>query len=791
MTDRFEKSMQTLELPRVLDMLADQAVTEEGKDKARRLRPETDPVEVTALLAETTAAVEKMVLGGSPAFAGVRPVAGSLQRANMGGSLNTRELLDIAKVLAAARSAKEYGEGDAEKKTPIDVLFHSLRPNRFLEDKITGSIVGHGELADSASPELASIRRHMRATESKVRDILQRIISSSQAKYLQESIITQRSGRYVVPVKSEFKNEIPGLVHDLSGSGSTFFIEPMGVVKANNELRELQAKEEKEIDRILAELSAEAASFREDINLDYELLIRLDVIFARAKLSNKMHAMAPGLSTKGLNLRRARHPLLPPKTAVANDLSLGETFDTLVITGPNTGGKTVTLKTIGLLTLMAQCGLHIPAGDGSVIKVCKRVLADIGDEQSIAQSLSTFSSHMSNIVGILEETDDETLILLDELGGGTDPVEGAALASAIIDHARSLGAMVAATTHYAELKVYAMTTPGVENASCEFDVETLAPTYRLLVGIPGKSNAFAIARRLGISEEIIQDAAARVDAENVRFEDVLTKLDHQRQEMEKEQRQAAQLRREMEEASAKAQAYRDQLQKEKEKAEASAKAQARAILDDARRTADQVFQELGDMRKKAQKEQNWQKVNDQRAGLRHKLNEAEDKLGARPQAAVPPMLRPAKKGDTVTILKTGTQASVLSVNKDGVLQLQAGILRITAKQDEVRVVEGETQSQKAAKQYIRRTEHKLRSLGAKAEVDLRGMTTDEAELTLAQFLDRAMVSNLTQVTVIHGKGTGAVRKAVHAYLKRCKGVASFRLGRYGEGEDGVTIVELS
>ena len=791
MTDRFEKSMQTLELPRVLDMLADQAVTEEGKDKARRLRPETDPVEVTALLAETTAAVEKMVLGGSPAFAGVRPVAGSLQRANMGGSLNTRELLDIAKVLAAARSAKEYGEGDAEKKTPIDVLFHSLRPNRFLEDKITGSIVGDGELADSASPELASIRRHMRATESKVRDILQRIISSSQAKYLQESIITQRSGRYVVPVKSEFKNEIPGLVHDLSGSGSTFFIEPMGVVKANNELRELQAKEEKEIDRILAELSAEAASFREDINLDYELLIRLDVIFARAKLSNKMHAMAPGLSAKGLNLRRARHPLLPPKSAVANDLSLGETFDTLVITGPNTGGKTVTLKTIGLLTLMAQCGLHIPAGDGSVIKVCKRVLADIGDEQSIAQSLSTFSSHMSNIVGILEETDDETLILLDELGGGTDPVEGAALASAIIDHARSLGAMVAATTHYAELKVYAMTTPGVENASCEFDVETLAPTYRLLVGIPGKSNAFAIARRLGISEEIIQDAAARVDAENVRFEDVLTKLDHQRQEMEKEQRQAAQLRREMEEASAKAQAYRDQLQKEKEKAEASAKAQARAILDDARRTADQVFQELGDMRKKAQKEQNWQKVNDQRAGLRHKLNEAEDKLGARPQAAVPPMLRPAKKGDTVTILKTGTQASVLSVNKDGVLQLQAGILRITAKQDEVRVVEGETQSQKAAKQYIRRTEHKLRSLGAKAEVDLRGMTTDEAELTLAQFLDRAMVSNLTQVTVIHGKGTGAVRKAVHAYLKRCKGVASFRLGRYGEGEDGVTIVELS
>ena len=790
MTDLFEKSMETLELPRVLSLLADQAVTEEGKERARRLRPETDPAEVALRLKETTAAVNKMVLRGSPSFSGVKPVAGSLQRADMGGSLNTRELLDIAGVLAAARSAKEYGESDGEEKSPIDVLFHSLHPNRFLEDKITGSIVGDGELADSASPELASIRRHIRATESKVRDILQKIISSSQAKYLQESIITQRSGRYVVPVKSEFKNEIPGLVHDLSGSGSTFFIEPMGVVKANNELRELQAKEEKEIDRILAELSAEAASFREDITLNYDLLIRLDSIFARGKLSARMGAMEPGLSAKSLCLRRARHPLLPPKTAVANDLSLGEKFDTLVITGPNTGGKTVTLKTIGLLTLMAQCGLHIPAGDGSTIRVCQRVLADIGDEQSIAQSLSTFSSHMSNIVGMLAETDGETLVLFDELGGGTDPVEGAALAAAIIEHARSLGALVAATTHYAELKVYAMTTPGVENASCEFDVETLAPTYRLLVGIPGKSNAFAISQRLGLPQEIIQQAAARVSAENVRFEDVLTKLDQQRQEMEKEQRQAAQLRLEMEQAAAKAQEYRDSLQKEKEKNEARAKAEARAILDEARRTADEVFRELGDMRKKAQKEQDWQAVNDQRAGLRHRLNEAEDTLGVREKAAPPPMLRPAQKGDTVTILKTGTQGTVLSVNKDGVLQLQAGILRITAKQEEVRVVEGETQTQKAARQYIQRTEHKLRSLGAKAEVDLRGMTTDEAEMTLSQFLDRAIMGNLTQVTVIHGKGTGAVRKAVHTYLKRCKGVASFRLGRYGEGEDGVTIVAL-
>ena len=790
-SERYERSIQILELPQVLDLLAAQAVTEEGKRRALALRPETDREEVALRLKETTAAVDRMVLRGSPALSGIRPVAGSLQRADMGGSLNTRELLDIAAVLAAARSAAAYGETDGDQKTPLDHLFRALRANRFLEDKIVTSIVGDGELADSASPELASIRRHIRATEGRVRDILQRILSSSQARYLQDSIITMRSGRYVVPVKSEAKNEIPGLVHDVSGSGSTFFIEPMGVVKANNELRELQAREEKEVDRILAELSAEAASFKDDISLDYDVLIRLDLIFARGKLSLQMDAVEPRLAGS-LSLRRARHPLLDKKKAVANDLTLGEGFDTLVITGPNTGGKTVTLKTIGLLTLMAQCGLHVPAADGSAIRPCARVLADIGDEQSIAQSLSTFSAHMSNIVGMLEETDGETMILFDELGGGTDPVEGAALAAAVIEHARGRGALVAATTHYAELKVYAMTTPGVENASCEFDVETLAPTYRLLVGVPGKSNAFAISRRLGLPQEIIDQAAARIDAENVRFEDVLTTLEHKRQEMEHERQEAQRLRREMEEAAAKAQEYRDQLRREKEKSEERARAEARTILEDARRTADEVFRELGDMRKRAEKERDadWQQVNDQRAGLRRRLNEAQERLGAAPEEAPPPLLREAKQGDTVTLLRTGTQATVLSVNRDGVLQLQAGILRITARQDEVRVVEGETQAQKAAKQYIRRTEHQLRSLGAKAEVDLRGMTTDEAEMVLAQFLDRAVLGNLTQVTVIHGKGTGAVRKAVHAYLKRCKAVQSFRLGRYGEGETGVTVVEL-
>ena len=781
MTDLFEKSIQTLELPRVLERLAEQAVTEEGKDHCLALRPLTDADDVQRALDETTAAVNMTALRGSPSFSGVKPVWASLQRADMGGALNTRELLDIAAVLRSARSAKEYGEGEGDRtKTCIDHLFRSLTANRFLEDKITGAIVGEGEIADAASPELAAIRRHIRATASKVRDILNKLISSNQAKYLQDAIITQRNDRFVVPVKSEHKNDVPGLVHDVSSSGSTFFIEPMGVVKANNELKELQSKEEKEIERILAELSAECAQYKEDISQDYDLLVILDVIFARARLAYRMRGAAPRLSEEGLYLRKARHPLLDPNKAVANDLMLGENFDTLVITGPNTGGKTVTLKTIGLLTLMAQCGLHIPVGDDSCVKVFSRVLSDIGDEQSIAQNLSTFSSHMVNIVGILKEADEHTLILFDELG--------AAWAAAIIESAREMGALVAATTHYAELKVYAMTTPGVENASCEFDVDSLAPTYRLLIGIPGKSNAFAISERLGLPKAIIQKAAARIDAENVRFEDVLTQLDEQRQEMEREKEAAAKLRREMEESSKTVREYRARMEAERAKAVEKAQAEARAILDEARDTADQVFKELNEMRRRQRKEEDWQRINDERAGLRHRLNEAEDKLGQRPEEPAPPPTRPAQKGDTVELVKMGTQATVLAVNKDGSLQLQAGILKINAKQEEVRVVEGE--SVKSAKKVVARAEHKLRALGASPEVDLRGMMTDEAIGALDLFLDNAVLGKLNEVRIIHGKGTGAVRKAVREHLKRSRYVKSFRPGRYGEGEDGVTIAEL-
>ena len=792
MTELFEKSIETLELPRVLALLANEAVTEEGKERCLALRPVSVPGDVSRLQKQTSAAFDLLVKHGTPSLSGVRPVAMALRRADRGGALNTRELLDIAQVLRCARNVREYGAGGGEIKTVLDGYFESLTANRFLEDKITGSILSEDEIADAASPELADIRRHIRAAAGKVRDVLNRLISSNQSKYLQDAIITMRGGRYVVPVKSEHKNDIPGLVHDVSGSGGTFFIEPMGVVNANNELRELQAREQKEIERILAELSADCANFKESIEDDYQTLVSLDCIFARAKLSSMMGAMEPALGNH-IELRRARHPLLDPKTAVRNDLTLGGGFDTLVITGPNTGGKTVTLKTMGLLTLMAQCGLHIPASDGSTVKVCSAVLADIGDEQSIDQSLSTFSSHMTNIVAILEQADDGTLILFDELGAGTDPVEGAALAAAIIESARGLGASVAATTHYAELKVYAMTTAGVENASCEFDVETLAPTYRVLIGIPGKSNAFAISRRLGLPEYVIQKAADRVDAENVRFEDVLSQLDLQRQAMEKEKEQAAKLRREMEEARTQAEEYRARIEEERRKATEKAQAEARTIIDQARDAADQTFKELNEMRRRQEEAREWVDDNDQRAELRHRINEAEDALGVKKEdLPLPPPTRDAVVGDTVELIKMGTQAEVVGVNKDGTLRLQAGILQLKAKQEEVRVLEDVTARKKQSAKDRRQSSvtRPFRAAAAKAELDLRGMMVDEALGAVDLFLDNAVMGKLETVTIIHGKGTGALRKAVREHLKKSRYVKEYRPGVYGEGEDGVTVATL-
>ena len=790
-----EKSLKTLELQRVLEQLAELCVSEEAKKNALALVPETEAFEVQRLLDETQAARELISLRGAPGFSGLRNVGESLSRADRGGSLSPKELLLIADLLTCARRAKDYHGEQADKQSILDDRFYALRGGRQLEEKIKRAIPDEDTISDAASPALADIRRHMRMAQAKSRQILQRIISSpSYANVLQEALITQRDGRYVVPVKAERRGDLPGLVHDVSSTGATVFVEPMGVVQANNEFIELTAKEEQEIARILAELSAEAAGYKESIERDFRILTELDGIFARGELSFRMNAMMPVLRRDGgIRLKRARHPLLPAKTAVPIDISLGETFDTLVITGPNTGGKTVSLKTLGLLTLMVQCGLHIPAADGSAVSGYKKVLADIGDEQSIQQSLSTFSAHMGNIVAILEEADDESLILFDELGAGTDPVEGAALAVAIIEQTRSQGAKVAATTHYAELKTFAMTTVGVENASCEFNVETLSPTYRLLIGIPGKSNAFAISRRLGLPERVIDAAQARLSGESVRFEDVLSQLEQKRQALEKRELEADRLLLRREEDAKKAREFREQMERARDNARTRGESEAKRIIRDARSAADAAFAELDRLRKEQEKAGRDANVNEARAALRRGLNEAEQAVTHEPHTApIPKPSRPIRVGDLVEFPGVRQNAEVTAVGKDGTLQLRAGALKLKAKANEVRLIEDdERAAMKPKKQSFgaSRVPAGLRTSAAR-ELDMRGMETLEAAPAVERFLSDAVMGHLETVTIIHGRGTGALRKAVHECLRRNKAVKSFRLGVYGEGEDGVTVVTL-
>ena len=788
--DRYEKSCMTLELPAVLELLAAEASSEAAKERCRALKPSDDRGEVLRRLAETGAAKQMMVLRGSPSFSGAKDVRGQLARADMSGILNTRELLDVAALLQCARLVKAYGEGEEADAGPLGVLFRSLSANRYLEERITTAIVGEDEIADAASPALADIRRKLRVANAKVREALQKIITSpSYSKALQEPIITTRSDRYVVPVRADHKQAVPGLVHDISASGATVFVEPMGAVKANNEIRELKAKERQEIERILAELSAECASFRESIERDFGALISLDTIFAKAKLSYQMDADAPEISERELVLRQARHPLLPKGSAVPIDIRLGAEFDTLVITGPNTGGKTVSIKTMGLLSVMALCGLHIPAADGSCVPVFDRVLADIGDEQSIEQSLSTFSAHMTNIVGILEDCGEHSLLLFDELGAGTDPTEGAALAISIIERARSQGAVIAATTHYAELKVYATTQKGVQNASCEFDVETLRPTYRLLIGIPGKSNAFAISRRLGLPEDIIEDAKNRVSTESATMEEVLEKLEYQRQLLEKDKLETSKKLREAEENARQSAKLKAELSVRFEKAELKTRREAQQILDDARRQAEAVFDELDRIRKLEAKNKDHQEVNEARAALRRSMNSADETLAERFDEKEEERVsaRPIRVGDTVQIKSMGVKATVLSVAPDRTLQLQAGIMKVSAREDEVLLLD---EAKVEVRSVAERSAAALRSASVPTSVDLRGMMSDEAVLVMERYLDSAVMAKLKQVTVIHGKGTGALRQAVQNALKHNKQVKSFRIGNFGEGEMGVTIVEL-
>ena len=793
MSELFEKSIRTLELPAVLEKLAAKAVSQAAKDRCLKLTPSTDAEEVLRLLDETDAAKERLGLHGSPSFSGVKDVSAALTRADHGGMLNTRELLDIAGVLTASRRVADYDAQRQGEETVLDRLFTSLHTNKYLEEQIRSAILDEETIADTASSELADIRRKMRLAASKGRQILQRIISSpSYAKVLQEALITQRDGRFVVPVKAECKGSMPGLVHDVSSSGATLFVEPMGVVQANNELKELEAREKKEIDRILRQLSAACAGSMENILWDYDILVHLDVIFARAQLSYQLNASRPEVRRRGgVALRRARHPLLDQAKAVPITVELGEQFDTLVITGPNTGGKTVTLKTIGLLCLMAQCGLHIPADSGSAVRVFHRVLADVGDEQSIEQSLSTFSAHMSNIVQILREVDDKSLLLFDELGAGTDPVEGAALAIAIIESARSQGALIAATTHYAELKTFAMTTAGVENASCEFDVQTLRPTYRLLIGIPGKSNAFAISRRLGLDESVIQAAQAQMDSDSVRFEDVLTQLEEKRQRLEKAQTEADRLWQQREEDARKARTFREQMEKAKDNARTKGEAEAKRIVRQAQAQADEIFAQLDQLRRQQQKQLSFQELNDAKAAVRHSLNQAQDALHIhdQPQEPVYTPSRPIEVGDLVELPGVKMAASVLAVNNDGTLLLQAGKMKMTVKAQQVRLPEGQPKKKPAAPASGGSAKLNLQSRAA-SELDIRGYETLEAESVVENYIDSAVMAKLGTVTIIHGKGTGALRKAVHEMLKRNKAVKSFRLGRYGEGEAGVTVVEL-
>ena len=794
MNTLFEKSIRTLELPVVLETLASLAVSDAAKEKCRALAPVCDLEEALHLQEETQSARERLGLYGSPSFSGVKDVSRALNRADHGGVLNTRELLDVADLLTASRRVAEYDRDRQGEKTVLDHLFSALHTNKFLEDKIHGAILDEETIADSASPELADIRRKMRLAASKGRQILQRIISSpSYAKVLQEALITQRDGRFVVPVKAECKGSIPGLVHDISSSGATLFVEPMGVVQANNELKELQAREEKEIDRILRILSGECAAQMMNILYDYDILVHLDVIFARGQLSYRMNAAKPILARRGgIVLRRARHPLLDQAKAVPISLELGNSYDTLVITGPNTGGKTVTLKTIGLLTLMAQCGLQIPADDGCRLRVFDRVLADVGDEQSIEQSLSTFSAHMSNTVEILRQADENSLLLFDELGAGTDPVEGAALAIAIIQNGRSKGSLIAATTHYAEMKTFAMTTAGVENASCEFDVATLRPTYRLLIGIPGKSNAFAISRRLGLDEEVIAAAKAQMDSESIRFEDVLTQLEEKRQRLEKAQGEADRLWQQSQEDARKARTFREQMEKAKENARSKGENEARRIVRQAQQQVDEIFAELDELRRKMQQQADFQAINDAKVSARKHMNAAQEALHLREETPEPETpSRPIAAGDRVELPGVRTAATVVQVNGDGSLVLQAGKMKMTAKPGQVRLIEEQPQPKKRAaapKTGPAPTLHLERR--ASSELDIRGYETLEAESVVENYLDAAVMAKLETVTIIHGKGTGALRKAVHEILRRSKAVKSFRLGRYGEGEAGVTVVEL-
>ena len=775
----------TLELDKILDMLAEETAIEEAGELARAIEPQYDLDKIQRLLTQTEDAHILIGRFGAPSFGGISNVTNPLRRAEAGGCLNTSELLSIARALRVIKGVRDWHSHCAGVSTSLDGYFRALYTNPNLSDRITTCIIGADEISDGASRELGEIRRKMRIAASKAREALEKIIrSSTYQKYLQEAIITQRDGRYVVPVKQEFRSQVAGLVHDTSSSGSTVFIEPMGVVNANNDIRVLKGDEEKEIERILFELSGLCAGCASDIINSYKTLTELNLIFAKGHLAYKMKAVRPVMNDSGvIELKGARHPLIPKDRVVPTDIRLGEEFDTLVITGPNTGGKTVCLKTLGLLTLMAMCGMMVPASDNSRLSVFRRVLVDIGDEQSIEQSLSTFSAHITNIIGILKLTNRSTLAVIDELGAGTDPVEGAALAVAILEKLRERGAKTAATTHYSELKEYALKTPGVENGCCEFDVTTLRPTYKLLIGVPGKSNAFAISKRLGMEDDIIERARELTSTESRQFENVVESLEQSRKELSDELERARQ-----------ATSAAVQKQAEAEKALERAKADAKRELDMAKHKAQELAAKtraqayaIIDELEQAKKNKKYEAEQKQKfkTGMKT-LEDTADPIKESEQGDYK-LPRELKVGDNVLIFDIDKKAVVLEKPEKGTVLVQAGIIKTRVKLNNLRLLSDDKVSVPRRRE---RTVTKDISSVLNNEIDVRGQTADEAVLSVDQAIDSCVLSNVNTLRIIHGKGTGVLRSEIQKYLRHHRAVKNFRLGTFGEGESGVTIVEL-
>ena len=789
MSETMERHFKALELDKILHLLAEETSCDAAAELAQNLRPSTSLSQVKRLLTETDEAHTMMARFGAPSFGGLKDVSNSLRRAEAGGTLNMTELLRIATVLRTLRGIVDWRSKSEGVKSILDDRFDAIMPTKYLEDRINHAILSEEEMADNASPQLATIRRKIRSASSRAREQLEKMVRSPVTqKYLQDPIITMRDGRFVVPVKAECRGDVPGLVHDTSSSGATVFVEPMAVVEANNEVRVLLSQEQAEMERILAELSAEAGNFASGIISGYKEAVELNLIFAKANLGYKMKATLPLVNDEGkIELKRARHPLIDKEKVVPTDIELGLHFDTLVITGPNTGGKTVSLKTVGLLTLMAMCGLLLPVADNSQISIFNHVLADIGDEQSIEQSLSTFSAHMTNIIKIFEQADASSLILLDELGAGTDPIEGAALAMSILEALRRKGTRIAATTHYAELKAYALQTEGVENACCEFDVTTLRPTYRLLIGVPGRSNAFAISLRLGMDPEIVEHARELVSSENTRFEDVVQSLETSRQRLEEERKEAQRQRLEAEEASRAAKERKDAIDAQADREMEEARRRASELIARTRGQIDAMLNEMEELKKQKNKALTAEQKAKLKSGLRALENEADPVRKKDEEAYVLP--RPLKKGDPVLIYDIDKKGTVLQPpDKDGKTALvQAGIIQTRVPVSNLRLLN--EKPVKKPQGSVTRSVNRA-NVRAAMELDVRGQTSDEALMNVDQFIDSAVLAGINMLTIIHGKGTGALRAAVQQHLKRHPNVKSFRLGTFGEGEAGVTIVEL-